>query len=490
MSKFTSDSIYYTLSTYVLQFALFFVNIVTKQMLGPEQLGAWAFIQIILTYLSIVDLGVVDAGWKEIAFNYSKKDPSKTQQYLSSMFGYNLVTSLSVSFFLFLYALIFVRESFIFFGIIYLGVSFPFVRINNCFISYYRAVSEFKLLSRFNIIAMLNNSLIGIVLVYFFGLYGMYSATFINIFLLSTLWFTIYKKKNKLVVDFTFKNYIPLLKIGLPLVFGGALFTVFRSLDSLYVKMIFGNEMLGFYSMGFSLAGYIFLIPNSLSVVLFSKFQDIYAKSIEKDNNLDLLEKADQIQKIIGIVILPLLIGAVFFFSDFIITSMAPKFITYIKLIQIIILGIFPLALIHVPNQLLITQNKFKEYILISTGVVFFLVISLFVGSSIFKLDTSSVAIITAISYLFYFISIYIIAFKGNKKLIYNLSSYLFTFFYFVSVSLVINSINITAHFTLFISSALNFVLFMFFLLPIFYYFDYKTGSLSKLAGIIIKKRN
>lgn len=489
MSKFISDSIYFTLSSYILQFGLFFVNIITKQILGPEQLGIWAVIQIILTYLVIVDLGVVDAGWKEIAYNHSKNDFSKTKQYLTSMFGYNIITSIFVSALIIIYAFTFRPDNFTFWGLVYLATTFPFFRVNNCFISYFRGISEFKLLSRINVISMLNNSLVGISLVYLWGLYGMYLAAFTNMVIITIIWYFVFKKNSTLSIEYKVKNYWPLLKIGLPMVIGGALFTIFRSLDLLFVNSSFGNKMLGYYNFGFSLSGYIFLIPNSLSVVLFSKFQEIYAKSELSNNQSDLLFKANQIQKIIAIYILPLLIGCVFFFSEFIIKNMANKFIAYIDLIRVIIIGIFPLALIHVPNQLLITQNKFKIYIIVSTIACIVLFVSLYASKVFFKTTPYMIAVITSIVYFLYSGALFVIAFHKLNKVIQSLSEYLMTVVYFISVSFMIININIINNMDQLIKSTIQYLCLIIFMLPIFYYFEKSTGIIAQLFKYIKNKR-
>jgi O-antigen/teichoic acid export membrane protein len=288
-------------------------------------------------------------------------------------------------------------------------------------------------------------------------------------------------------LNINLKSYSPLLKIGIPLFMGGVSFTIFRSIDSLFVKHFLGNETLGYYNLGYSLAGYVFIIPNSLSVVLFSKFHEIYFSNKNQSNTV-IFKKADEIQKVLGFMILPILIGAVYFFCDFVIVKMAPKFIPNLNLIKIMVLGIFPLSLIHVPNQLLITQNKFKYYILVGLGSNIFLISCLFGIRIYFNIGPSLVAIITSISYGVYFIVLYIVVFHKTHKWLLTVVCYILFYAYFVCVAVIISNLNLFENYQLLYRVILNFILFMFSMIPFLFYFESRIKLIKKTLTPYLKK--
>ena len=80
-SRLVRDASGYMAATYVSQLLAFGIGIVTKGLLGPEDLGLWTQLLALLSFLGLLEFGVIQATNKEIAYALGKGEDAVAERY-------------------------------------------------------------------------------------------------------------------------------------------------------------------------------------------------------------------------------------------------------------------------------------------------------------------------------------------------------------------------------------------------------------------------
>jgi O-antigen/teichoic acid export membrane protein len=366
-SSLVRDASGFMAATYVSQVLAFGIGIVTKGLLGPEDLGLWTQLLAVLSFIGLLEFGVIQAANKEIAYALGKGQVVEADLYKRVQFSFVLMTSIFGAICLTAYAFWFGTHSDSFaLGLMSVALMLPISQLQLGQVTVYWANGRFGATSLLIVGETLIAGTIGLLLVWRFGVMGQIVSFFL--ILLAKVWALSWQARDLVGLQISFKWNLmvlkKLLKSGIPL-FLISLSNVLKISGTVFlISHYFDTKMVGYYSLALSVQNFIYWTPNAFSVVMFPRFQARYADSNDQAASLSNY----LVKPIIGLAffLLPVLLSATYFFVPPLIEHILPDYRPTIEILFVMLLGTFFLSLEHMPAQFLITINKLWERVIIS----------------------------------------------------------------------------------------------------------------------------
>lgn len=483
MSKVVVNTFYYTVGIYALQVVLFFFNLHLRQLLGPENLGIWAFLTIVLTYLVMADFGVMQIVLKRMSSAFYEGKPEDVRKHMQAGIGFSLANGALVFFGVFVYAMtMYAGEPVYLFGFLYLACSFLLMRISNSLVYLFRARGEFKILTAFNALSMITWAGLGILMVSFFGIFGLYVSTLISLLLGLAFLFLVFFRSEVWRPCLRPREWLQYLLPGLMFFSGSLLLNAVRFTDSLWIRYSLDDQSLGYYTLGFTFAGYIYLTIDSASMVIFDHMQQVRTSTNSDDETI---RSANRIMLMLSIVVLPVLIATITAAAQITIPILANKFVSEIDLVLFMTTMVFPLALAHIPVQLLQVFGRLRSFVLAS-AVSLMLMIGLLTVVTFWSISLMSVAVVSAVTYTVYFTLLYFASYKSLKKAWpqYSVLMACVAYFWIVQYVTMTGRSSQGLELTELLWDVVGrFAGFIGLYVPIAFYYEYRTNELSRLAS-------
>lgn len=366
--KLAWDFAYLAGTSYLTQLCALILGLFTKRILGPENLGIWSLLLIIISYVNCLNFGIFDAAWKELAFSHGKNDIETEQDIKNNMFTSTRCISLIISVSILIWGGIeFNNNNKIFaIGLVSVAFQIPFIFINSGYTAIYRSLSYFSQLSRISVLSSIIGSIFNLIIVIYFNIIGIFISSLLWV-LLNTLLFKIIVGKDKILnysFSASFQTSTKLILIGIPILLSGIMFTIIRSFDSLMVNKFLSSQALGYYSIGIFLGNFLINIPAQLSTVLFPKYQIEYAGSSENVLGLERLLYMTGIMNCY--FILPIVAPFFIISVNPLFNIFLPNFLPAINVTYILIISCLPLVIYHPPLHFMITFNQKRKVIISS----------------------------------------------------------------------------------------------------------------------------
>ena len=345
----------YLISSITLQMVTFLLMLVTMKVLGPDQYGIWVLLSPLVTYSSLLSLGVPNAMNRSIPIAIGDMDEAKAIEIQKSGLFFILISAL-VSIFVFIPIL---QNFNINSNIIWtlLGLIF-FENIHQYLVVMYRSRQKFNLLSR--IIYFQSFFLFFIVgfLVWTYGLIGYIGGMAVALSL-TVLVFFIYDK-----AIFRFHANLcavkGLIKEGIPLSLIVMLAAISTIVDRYVVGYYFGVEAAGFYGVSVLFFSAMMILPTLLAQFYYPKIANNYGKK-NKDGFLKVYQEHRNISTIVSLaIVLLLLISSQVIISYLLVDYKPARFV-----ISISIISGFIASLIIPRSNLLLVLGLHKERIAI-----------------------------------------------------------------------------------------------------------------------------
>ncbi|RLG09502.1 hypothetical protein DRN73_09805 [Candidatus Pacearchaeota archaeon] len=362
-------------------------------------MGIWQGLNIIKSYTSYTNLGVSKAAAREIAYLRGKGEYKKAEDLKNVGFTFTLIM-IFIFGFICMSAVLFPQfrsNIYLSIGFIVMGIILILERIESYLITILRAKKKFYVESLVKIVNSILNIVLVIVVVRIFKLFGLY-ASYIFLFCASIFLIVFVSKESfKFILDK--RDLFHLIKIGVPLVGLGFMFTNLTNIDRILILKMLGARSLGLYSIALMMGNFTYQVSNMAGIVLYPRFQEMYA---QLQSRKKLFEVMRRIIKFLSIPILILVLGAIFF-MPFIVKIFLPKYIEGINCMRIFLCGVYFLSLSMFCNHFLITINRQSISLIICISCA---VLNLFLNIWFIKNGWSieGVATATSISYLIYFI--------------------------------------------------------------------------------------
>ncbi len=366
-SGLVRDASGFMVATYVSQVLAFGIGIVTKGLLGPEDLGLWTQLLAALSFLGLLEFGVIQAANKEISYALGKGQIDVADLYKCVQFSFVLMTSIFGAMFLTAYALWLGTPSDTFtLGLMSVALMLPISQLHLGQVTVYWANGRFGPTSLLIVGETFIAGTIGLLLVWRFGILGQIVSFFL--ILLVKVWALARQARDRSEVQIGFDWNITalkkLLKSGIPL-FLISLSNVVKISGTVFlISFYFDKKIVGYYALALSVQNFIYWTPNAFSVAMFPRFQARYAGSNDQAAAL----RNYLVKPIIGLAffLLPVLLSATYFIVPPLIENILPAYRPSVEILFVMLLGTFFLSLEHMPAQFLITINKLWDRVIIS----------------------------------------------------------------------------------------------------------------------------
>src|SRR3989338_3860909 len=345
----------YSISFVFMQIVNIALAVFIRSRLGPEQMGIWVALQVVLTYTKYSNLGLGGAASREIPYEKGQGHTQRVEDIRNSSYTFTLLVSAILSAAM-IVAAFFVQQSF---GSIY-GISLVtlaflsfFQRASTFCIEIVRAERRFDFINRFNVYSSIVNAVLIVLLVQFFRLYGFYVAMVLSFafnffYLVGFSGISFRWQWDWLVLT-------SLFKMGIVLVLVNLVGTFFVSVDKLSITALINVKALGIYSIVMMASNMILMLPNNLSVIMFPYLNEAYGASKGSEN----VKKFVLLPNQFIATYLPLLIGLLWFLSPYLIRIFLPKYTSGVMALKV---GLWASLFVILSANMGNTLITFKKY--------------------------------------------------------------------------------------------------------------------------------
>ena len=490
-SSLVNDASGFMVATYVSQVLAFGIGIVTKGLLGPEDLGLWTQLLAVLSFLGLLELGVIQAANKEISYALGKGQVVAADFYKRVQFSFVAMTSSFGAICLIAYAFWFGTPSDTFtLGLMSVALMLPISQLQLGQVTVYWANGRFGPTSLLIVGETLLAGSIGLLLVWRFGIMGQIVSFLLTIF--AKVWALSWQARDRGEVQIGFGWNITILKklikSGFPL-FLISLSNVLKISGTVFlISHYFDAKMVGYYSLALSVQNFIYWTPNAFSVVMFPRFQARYADSNDQAAALHTY----LVKPTIGLAffLLPVLLSATYFIVPPLIEHILPAYRPTIEIMFVMLLGTFFISLEHMPAQFLTTINKLWERVIISLLSLFLMAVCVAPAVILGKDILYFVAGLSIANLIGLVIILAYASYHANSRRTKNwfVPSLLAAFFYLLLVVIVVDYSIPASHSTWLIDlqfAFLKWLLALILLLPLFWVAERNLDLLSTTRALL-----
>ncbi|NMC58270.1 MAG: oligosaccharide flippase family protein [Candidatus Methanofastidiosa archaeon] len=357
----------YTIANYSTPIVTMISSGIAAAFIGPKELGKINSLQLIVTYLSFLHLGVFNGLNRNLAFYKAQNRTEKVQDLVNASHTVATIASFigfCVGIILISHFLLNGSDWVYRFSSVLVFIS---ITLNPMILHYdttYRSGQHFSVLAK---IIAIENVIFGFLsfLPVYMGYFGkIFSGAIRAIckFLLR------YKSQPQRATGIGYlKDVIQLFKVGFPLLLGGYVWSVFIITDQTLIARKLGPYSVGLYSLSTIIIGSITIIPTSLSVVLYPKASALYGST---KNNIGLRKFFWQALIINCLIIIPLVI-VVYFLLVPITSYILPKYVDGIEAAKINLLTCLTLISSGPSIILGVTKRNLPLIMAYLIGIVF-----------------------------------------------------------------------------------------------------------------------
>lgn len=479
-NKLVKDTLLYSSSTFFSKIFNFVRSIVVARFLGPSLYGLWNALSIILEYSRYSHLGILNAMNREVPFYRGKSDNAMVQKLRDVGFSMACVPSFVIGLILVLVS-IFIESRVGSQWVMALRVIAVVVfarQVYDFFKLLSRSDNKFVLLSKIEVLFAVIDLILITTLVIRFGFYGFLWAT-----VLSYVWILVYifyRVRPRYNLKFCLDRNIlmRLAKIGIAMMVIGVILSLRTTVDRLMIIKFLGVTELGYFGISYVLIQFIFLIPSSISQIIYPRLVEKYGAS-NRDSSA--LTNYISISTLVLAYSMPLLIGEAILFLPFGVRLLLPQYIPGIAAAQLTMLGLFFFSAGIMAGNFLVTVNKLYLYFvfsLIVLGVNFIMdYVFLKAGFGINGVALGGLVITSFVSASIMLGSAMFFCLKSKLKTAAHLTNVYFPFFYTLGILFILRHLNMH----LFV----NMVIFAIACVPLLWKLEKDTKTISYAFGVI-----
>jgi O-antigen/teichoic acid export membrane protein len=353
-------------STLIAQVFAFALGIYIRRVLGPESMGVWALLQVVVAYVAYTNLGIVNAVARQIPMMRGKGAPEETLQKTRNA-GYTYLTFATIVTSAAVLGYAFWKRAELsaplFFGLVTVaGVTF-LERGNNYWVQLLYAEKKFIFASRYKIYSTLVNAALVLSLTGLYHLYGFYGATLLS-FLFNRVYLR-WKSRIGFCIEWRLGEIKKLLSFGVPLWGLGFVTALFNSLDKLCIGKLLGMKSLGVYSLATLAGGYLFMFPNMFQAVLVPRTFERFGDDKDKGGR----EKYSLVPGRLMVVYFSLGIGAIAILSGPFCRALLPAYTDGLPALKALLYAYCFMALTQQMGHILLGCNRHLWMIPVFAGV-------------------------------------------------------------------------------------------------------------------------
>ncbi len=341
----------------------FFMQLITiglaifiRNVLGPEQMGVWVSLQVILNYTKYSNLGLANAAGREIPFEKGRQRFDRAESIRNVSFTFTIVIALFLSLAMAVAAFVLrgkMGELF-FYSLLALSFLSFFQRASTFCISLLRAEKQFLFINRFNVYSALANAVLTVLLITGLGLYGYYLSMILS-FVLNFI-YVLRFSNVRFRLDWDWRELSSLFKMGVGLIVVNIFFTFLSSVDKISISALLGFKALGIYSLVIMASSLVTAFPNNLGVITFPYLNETYGAS----NDSARLRKLAVYPTLFMAVYMPLMVAFLWMLGPWAVRTFLPQYVDGISAMKV---GLFATLFMILLNNMSDTLVTFKKYL-------------------------------------------------------------------------------------------------------------------------------
>lgn len=266
--QFLREFLAFVLSTVMLQISRFAVNLVAARWLGPPNYGIWNSFVLVLTYAPVLTLGTINAMNRDVPLLAGQRNHVAVSQVTGVTFFVSAVSGILAGL-----AVLMVGISqgksiwgrLIFWGSILIPANQIYIYLQ----TWLRSNMRFRAISCQQLINALIYPIIILPTTFIRGLEGYIWGQVLIICSINA--FTIIAFKAPLKMKFNVEIFCRLVKIGLPILTAGILYSLLITIDRWIILTYLGTEALGYYSPAIMVSSMVELLPMVIAQQIYPR---------------------------------------------------------------------------------------------------------------------------------------------------------------------------------------------------------------------------
>jgi len=413
-NKFFKDVGFYLGSNFFSNVLNFITGVVVRRVLQPVSMGLFNQIMLVFDYARYSHIGIIDALDKELPILYGEKDYEKLARVRDIGFSLCMMIVLFISSAIFLSSFIIYLNSDPLFvlGIRIVSLMVILRLAGSLYIVLNRSRNRFSIISKYTILIAVFDLVFKVFLVTKFGLSGLLWSSVLTMILGLGYFYIASGEKFRFLLDFSFREVMSLFKVGFPIFIFGLVFMTLLSIDRIMIIMFLDRESLGLYTIALMVSTYAAQLPNLIYAVIFPRFYQAYGEKQDIFKIRELFVKPT----IIFAYLFPILIGVIIIILPLLVYYVLPAYERGLVPAYILILGYSFVALLNMPQYLLIALNKQLKMVPISAFCVVLAIIFIYLFSKKMNLGLSGVAIGASLAHFLHATILMVYALRNYTK--------------------------------------------------------------------------
>lgn len=415
-NKIVSDTLFFTFANYCGQFLAMVRGVVVAKFLSPTVYGYFGGLSLIQFYSAQGHLGILHGLNRELSIKKGANDLDGYDEIKNTSFCSILLLAVLLSLGVLLYAQVTDQyySKYMVWGMRFFGLAIMLQHLEMVYHSILRAEHRINLISISRLLFAFANILLVIILLPFWGFYGVLVAL-LAASALSCL-FLIGKSRLKFSFQINRALVISLMKTGLPISFMFLVEVILTSVDRVMIIRYLDTAQLGYYSIAVTICEALSRLPNAVVYTYFPKILEKYGETGE----IASLKNHFELPSLILGVSVAFFIGIAFLLIGILIANFLPAYREAIVPSKVLLFSVFFMALGQMANRVLIAIKKNRLVIFLQISVIFLSIALnyIFIKSGYGILG---VAMGTTISYCLYAIGILSYTFSQFYKIDFQL---------------------------------------------------------------------
>ena len=394
-AKIAADTIVYSAVSIASQFMAIIRGIIVARVLGPATFGIWNGLGYIVAYSPYSNLGLFVGMSREYAYFTGKGDLRKAERVKDTAFSFGTSAACLVTLSLILMALLtkgrysrIVRV-----GICAMAMATLLQRVSMFYVAIYRLKKRIGTLSLAMLMAAILYFILAVVLMGHWGLYALFVAFPVS--LVPGILYLVARTDEHFRLRFDVRQFISLLRIGLPLDAGGLADTLMQTVGGMVILIFLSTTEMGYYGIGATLIGLVLQVPNSLAWVTNPYLLERYGET----DDLRALGSYSIKPTLLLACLMPLVIGGVVLALPLVIRYILPAYLPGLMAIRILLWGNFFYSMIFLATNFLVAIDRQVQLVLMRFGAAALNIALLYILLSL-GLRLEGVALASALSFL------------------------------------------------------------------------------------------
>jgi len=481
------DTTKFSVASYFANVFDLFTGIIIRRVLGPLAMGVFAELMLVFQYAKYYHLGTYESLDREIPYYNGRGEQSKVKRIQDAGFSFSFCVAVIVCLLLMGASFYLRADRSLSWGLIFVGLLVVGQSILSFFIIIARTHHNFNLLSIYNFLFSLTSAVLTFLLIIKFGFIGAMCAL-LSTNILAIAYFISNGFRAKFSLKQDWQQVKSLLKIGLPIILYGFVFTTILNTDRFMIITFLGRVDLGYYSVATMVSGYLILIPNLIYTVLFPRFYEAFGR----EGDVRKMEFQFLTPTLIIAYLLPLVIGLTGLVLPMIIKYFLPQYWPGLVPAYILLIATFFIAMLGMSNYLLIALNKQMRMVYMGVAAIVLGVVLNYFFLKELHLGLAGVALSTLVTFFIYSFLYIGFAFSHfSKKFFRHVVLFIELYAPIFLIGFVMWFLQALFHdrqLSLWQDArvlAIQTVILLIFYLPLFYYINRKTHIISKIIELI-----